>query len=180
MILHLIRHAQALERSREIPDEQRCLTCRGRKRFRQVATALRKLEIDPDAIFTSPKIRAVQTADILAEALRFAGELLVAPALGETFTVAALRQLLLSKPEARELVVVGHEPDLGALTAALLQLDGDCTLTKGSVVTVETMLTNAGMVARLQHVVTGGGRVIRSRGKALERLQVADIQNRRD
>lgn len=178
MIIHLIRHAQALERSREIPDEQRCLTCRGRKRFRQVTATLKKLEIDPDAILTSPKIRAVQTADVLAEALRFSGEVLVAPCLAAEFTVAALRQLVLSRPGASELVLVGHEPDLGTLTTALLQLSELCSLTKGSVVTLEITVTNSGMAARLLRVVTGSGRVITAKGKALERLQCADIKKR--
>ncbi len=174
MIIHLIRHAQALERSREIPDEQRCLTCRGRKRFRLVAAAIRKLDVDPEAILTSPKIRAVQTAEILAALLHFSGELLVVPALAAEFTLAALRQVIISRPCASELVFVGHEPDIGALTATLLQLKGPCTLTKGSVVTMEVTLTNSGIAARLLRIVTGGGRVINAKGKALERLQVAD------
>lgn len=174
MIIHLIRHAQALDRSREIPDEQRCLTCRGRKRFRQVAAALKKLEIEPEAILSSTKIRAVQTADILAEALQFNGELQLAPSLGNEFCVAALRQLLLARPAAAELVFVGHEPDLGALIAKLLQLDTPCVLTKGSVVTMEVTLTNSGIAARLLRVIAGGGRVIRTKGKALEHLQVSE------
>lgn len=178
MIIHLIRHAQALERSREIPDEQRCLTCRGRKRFRQVAAALKKLEIDPDAILASTKIRAVQTADILAEQLRFSGEFMVIPALAEGFTVAALRQLIASRPSASELVFIGHEPDIGALTATLLQLDEYCLLPKGSVVTMEVTLTNSGIAAKLLRVIAGSGRVISTRGKALERLQCADKTDR--
>lgn len=174
MILHLIRHAQAVERSREITEEHRWLSGRGRKRFRQVAAALRKLAIEPEAILTSPKIRAVQTADILAEALRFAGEVQLVPAIAAGFDGLALRQLLVSRPAAAELVVIGHEPDCGLLVTALLRLDTPCLLSKGSVVTLEVTVTNSGLAARLLRVITGGGRVIDSKGKALERLQCTD------
>lgn len=180
MIIHLIRHAQAIESSREIADEQRWLTCRGRKRFRQVAAALRKLAIEPEAILTSPKTRAVQTADILAEALRFAGELQLVPAIGAGFDSAALRQQLLSRPGTAELVFIGHEPDCGALVAELLRLDTPCLLTKGSVVTLEVTLTNSGVAARLLRVITGGGRVIDAKGKALARLQGKELNGKKE
>ena len=75
MKLHIIRHAQAIERSADLPDEQRSLTCRGRQRFRQVAASLKKMAITPDYILASPLVRAVQTAEILSETIRFNGEL---------------------------------------------------------------------------------------------------------
>jgi phosphohistidine phosphatase SixA len=63
MRLHIIRHAEAIERSTDLPDEQRHLTCCGRKRFRKVAACLKKMAIAPDYILASPLVRAVQTAE---------------------------------------------------------------------------------------------------------------------
>ena len=68
--IHLVRHAEAAERFGDTPDEHRSLTSRGRRRFRRVAAALGKLGTDPETIFTSPKVRAVQTAEILAAPLQ--------------------------------------------------------------------------------------------------------------
>jgi phosphohistidine phosphatase SixA len=110
MKLHIIRHAEALAPTPELPDELRYLTCRGRRRFRQVAAALKKLEIDPDLILTSPKARALQTAEILAEALAFSGEVQVSPLLAENFTVDSLRQLLLNLPRSRQMTPKTSSP----------------------------------------------------------------------
>jgi phosphohistidine phosphatase len=171
MIIHIIRHAQAIERAAQIDDEHRYLTCRGRKRFRDVAVALKELAIRPEVIFTSPKIRAVQTADILAEKLGFSGEVLVAAALGEDFTSAALRDLLVAQSPVKELVLVGHEPDFGMLVRDLLQLSGTCNLSKGCTVTMEVTLSGAAIAADLLTLVTGSGTVIRSPVKAVKWLQ---------
>jgi phosphohistidine phosphatase len=44
----------------------------------------------PDAIITSPLVRAVQTAEILSEALAFEGRLVVSTELAPGFDVAKL------------------------------------------------------------------------------------------
>jgi phosphohistidine phosphatase len=180
MKLHIIRHAEAIAATPEFPDEQRYLTCRGRRRFRQVAAALQKLEIDPDLILTSPKARALQTAEILAEALSFSGEVQVTPLLAENFSVDSLRQLLQSLPRRDELVIVGHEPDLGTLVAALLTLSGPCRLARGGVVTLKLTGKNARMTVELLAVVTGGGKVLTGRRTMLERLEHSPLAGSKD
>jgi phosphohistidine phosphatase len=171
MKLHIIRHAEAIAAAPELPDEQRYLTCRGRRRFRRVAAALKKLEIDPDLILTSPRARALQTAEILAEALAFSGEVQISPLLAENFTIVSFRQLLQNLPRRDELVMVGHEPDLSTLIAALLTLAGPCRLARGSVVTLKLTGKNERMTAELMSVVTGSGKVLSGRRKTLERLE---------
>ena len=47
------------------PDTDRPLTERGVKRVSQVAAGLRWLEVQPTYIFSSPLVRALETADIL-------------------------------------------------------------------------------------------------------------------
>jgi len=171
MKVYFIRHAQAIERSSELPDEHRNLTCRGRKRFRQVAASLKKMEISPDLILTSPKIRAVQTAEILCETIRFNGEVLISPDLATGPDLETLDSLLRARPEIRELVIVGHEPALGEIIGRLLQLSTSCQLSKGCVVSMKILIRKSGFVAELTGLITGGGKAIRDATAALERLQ---------
>jgi|SRR6185369_15421174 len=171
MKVHFIRHAQAVERSTELPDEYRNLTCRGRKRFRQVAVSLKKMGIDPDFIITSPKVRAVQTAEILAETLRFSGEVQVSADLATGPDISALVNLLGSRKDSREIVIVGHEPGLGEAVGELLKLSTPCNLTKGSVVTLKISSKQSVLTAELTGVTTGGGKAICRVGAAMERLQ---------
>lgn len=171
MKVHFIRHAQAIDRSTELPDEQRSLTCRGRKRFRQVAACLKKMAIDPDYIITSPKVRAVQTAEILAETLKFSGEVQISADLATGPDISSLVNLLKSRSEFREIVIVGHEPGLGDTVRELLKLSAPCGLTKGSVVTLKISIKQPVLTAELTGVITGGGKAIRKAGAIMERLQ---------
>ena len=68
--LYLVRHAIAAERGDEWPDDtKRPLTERGISRFKEVVEGLRRLDVEIDEIFTSPLVRARQTADLLAAGL---------------------------------------------------------------------------------------------------------------
>ena len=174
MIIHVVRHAEAIERSPEIPEEHRFLTRRGRKRFRKVADSLKKLGIEPDLILTSPLLRAVQTADILAETLRCDCDLPATDLLAPGFRPQALDRLLDGYPQAREIVLVGHEPDLGALAQSLLSTDSACTLKKGATISFKRTAGDAGKAEFIQ-LVTGGGKVITSRRQAIERLHGENI-----
>ena len=134
MKLYFVRHAAAIEREGEVVDEHRYLTLRGRESFRLTAKRMAKKGDMPDAIITSPLVRAVQTADILSEALAFRGKLLVSPELAPGFGVAKLRRILASFKGTDSLVLVGHEPDLGVVVGTLLDLGRPLPLKKGMVV----------------------------------------------
>ena len=65
--LYLVRHAIAAERGDEWPDDtKRPLTERGISRFKEAVGGLKRLDVAIDEIFTSPLVRARQTADLLA------------------------------------------------------------------------------------------------------------------
>lgn len=170
VLIHLIRHAEATQRIPGNPDEYRHLTCRGRSRFRRVAAGLKKIGIDPYTIITSPSTRAVQTAEIIAECIRFSGEVVVAQALAGELPAAGLRELLKSYPATREIVLVGHEPYLGHLVGELLSLPGPCVFKKGSVVTLQIHVGQASQGAVFVRLITGGAKVVEKSDKGLERL----------
>lgn len=121
MRLYLVRHAIAHDRDpKKWPDDgQRPLTKRGIERFEQVAAGLRKLVPMADAVFSSPLVRAVQTAQILASRAKWpAHEVLheLEPLCPPTETLHALSAL--TPPET--VALIGHEPMLGKLAAYLL------------------------------------------------------------
>ena len=134
MKLVIVRHAAAVERDGGIPEEWRYLTPEGREFFRRTARTLMKEGVKPDLILTSPLLRAVQTADILAEALAYGGPLLARGELRPGFDLAALQQLLAEFQAHKELVLVGHEPDLSSLVAALLALPDGFAFKKGAAI----------------------------------------------
>lgn len=137
MRLYLVRHATAIERSETTPDAARYLTAKGRVAFREIARSARHAGAAPDVIFTSPLLRAVQTAEILAERLKYRGEVLVARELSPGFDLRALRAMLARRADLSEAAFVGHEPDLGVVCATLLSLAEGFPLRKGAIVALE-------------------------------------------
>src|SRR5207249_3311762 len=71
MTLFILRHGLAVEPgTRDYPnDADRPLTAEGRSKLRQIAQAMKKLELEFDVILSSPYTRARQTAEIVADKL---------------------------------------------------------------------------------------------------------------
>jgi len=106
--LWLLRHGEAVPHDSG-PDDQRELTERGRDQSRSAGLALKALEVEVHLCFTSPKVRARQTAELAC------GELGVDPvdddALAEGFDGAAALDLMRATGPDHRVLVVGHEPD---------------------------------------------------------------------
>jgi phosphohistidine phosphatase len=132
MKLILVRHGAAVERSVGITEGSRFLTPEGRAFFRKTARTMQDKGTAPELILTSPLIRAVQTADILAETIAYGGPLLVREELQPGFAMAHLRTLLAEFQTVGELVLVGHEPDLSGIVAKLLALPAWVDFRKGT------------------------------------------------
>ncbi|HEX9024681.1 MAG TPA: histidine phosphatase family protein [Geobacteraceae bacterium] len=132
MKLVIVRHGAAVDRSAAVSEESRYLTPEGRVFFRKTARTMMKNGSEPGIIVTSPLVRAVQTADILAEVLSFSGPLVVREELRPGFGVAELHQLLDDYRTADELVLVGHEPDLSGIVAFLTTRPGGVNFRKGT------------------------------------------------
>lgn len=116
--LVLVRHAQAAPAPLGRSDADRVLTQRGRQDATQMAVACRSAIGGKPLIVTSPRQRAVETAEILAEGL---GSNPPETALfldGDADPETILGALSIEGDET--LVIVGHEPDMGRLLARLL------------------------------------------------------------
>jgi phosphohistidine phosphatase len=138
MQLYVVRHGIAVEGGEGIPDEWRPLTDKGRRRFQKMARAFAKLGRRLDLILTSPLVRAVQTAEILAGAADH-GEVAVLAELDPKFDVEAVRKAISTRAEKAEAVaIVGHEPQLSSLLATLSKVSpADLDLEKGAIVRVD-------------------------------------------
>ena len=137
MRIYLVRHSDPVDRVPSMPDAARYLSARGRVSFREMALRFRDAGGLPTRILTSPFIRAVQTAEILSETLRYDGEVVPDPRLSPGFDVAKLNAVLDDSPGEREIALVGHEPDLGELAARLLGARGGIEFKKGAVCAID-------------------------------------------
>lgn len=111
--LFLIRHAIAHPARPGQPDAERALTEEGRARMLEVARGLIALGIEFDELAHSPLLRAVETAEVLAELA--GGRTRVDPGLAEPPGAALLERIA-----AERVCLVGHEPWMSALLALLL------------------------------------------------------------
>jgi phosphohistidine phosphatase len=133
--VYLIRHGHAVDEGAGISDEQRYLTKKGRKTMREVGRVLKEAGVELDAVLTSPLVRAVQTAELVAERLDFLGLIEALPALVPGVPVRVAAAELASRGAA--VAVVGHEPGISMLCAYLAGRPSFPPLSKGQVVLIE-------------------------------------------
>jgi phosphohistidine phosphatase len=122
MRLILIRHGIAEPRDSERwPDDlARPLTARGVKRARRAASGVARLEPGIGKVLTSPAARCVETARLLAGELETTGAVEVLAALAPGSDQRALLRAVAREGKEATVALVGHEPDLSELAAALL------------------------------------------------------------
>jgi phosphohistidine phosphatase len=136
--LYLVRHAIAADRGSEWPDDsKRPLTERGISRFKDAVKGLRRLEVTIDEIFTSPLVRAAQTAELLAAGLEGKAPVNVLDALAPGHTPASVMSQLARVAKRRRIAIVGHEPDLGELAAHLIGAGRALAFRKGGICRID-------------------------------------------
>ena len=121
MKLYFLRHGVAVERTEwKGEDAERPLSEKGRKRMIQSAAGLARLDLQLDAILTSPLARAMQTAESVAEALKAKDKLLEERRLGMGFNRDLLAEILRDHAGAEALMLVGHEPSFSKTISAII------------------------------------------------------------
>jgi phosphohistidine phosphatase len=139
--IYLVRHGIAVDHAErgDLPDDSRPLTGKGRLRFRRLARAFARLGEPIDRLFTSPLPRAVQTAEILAGALR-QGDVGVLESLRPGAPPEALLQELAKKAkDAQAIGLVGHDPQMTLLVGLLGEVPqgAQVDFKKGSIVRID-------------------------------------------
>lgn len=118
--LYFLRHAPAVERGSEgFTEEERPLTEEGREKMILAVRGMKKLDVDFDALLSSPLIRAKQTAELVKHYLPFKGSLEIEEELAPGGTLKALLKKLGARSE-ESFLLVGHEPTLSSWIQSLL------------------------------------------------------------
>ncbi len=119
-----MRHGVAVEREEWNGDDfHRPLTPKGHDKTREAARGLASLCPPPTLIATSPKVRALQTAELVCGAWKKSPPLEIWPELAEDDFETLLTKL--RALEASTIVLVGHEPNLSRFASLLLTGDAD-------------------------------------------------------
>ncbi len=135
MKLYFIRHGQAEDaQAPDFDDFARKLTEKGRERIVLAGKALIRLGVKPVRLYTSPRSRALQTAQILAQSLNVREE--VREEVNFGFNIQLIPPLIANAGNEDEIVFVGHEPDLSLTVSALIG-GGEIMLKKGGLVRVD-------------------------------------------
>jgi phosphohistidine phosphatase len=120
MMLYVLRHARAEDSAPGGDDHDRPLTQAGCDRTRDAALGMLAMGLRFDAILTSPKVRAVETASLVSAAYDQQPAPQILRALSDEIpvenTAAALAPYFLHE----NVLIVGHEPQLGGLVSLLL------------------------------------------------------------
>lgn len=153
-----MRHAQAVEPSKkgfEI-DSDRTLTREGKARTRQIARAMRRLELSFNIIVSSPYCRARQTAEIVAKILEAEDRIMLSNHLAPTGeAVSLIAELHRRYSYLDQVLLVGHEPYLSRLIAKLVtgQLNLAVSVKKAALVKLSMDSLRYARCARLEWLI---------------------------
>jgi phosphohistidine phosphatase len=155
MELYVLRHGIAVERGTPgyKKDSDRPLTPEGEDKMRQIADAMRGMDLKFDLIFSSPFARAEQTANIVAgeldEEVTFTKYL--EPGGNALELIGEIND---EKPQ--RVLLVGHEPDLSSFISVLITGGSEATidLKKGGLCKLTTDKLVFGQCAMLNWLLT--------------------------
>ena len=105
--LWMLRHGEAVPHDSK-PDDERELTPRGRRQSEEAGRALAAISEEFTACYTSPKVRARETAELACQSLNI--EPIVESSLADGFSRVDALALLDAHDEDARVLVVGHEP----------------------------------------------------------------------
>ena len=105
--LWLLRHGEAVPHESK-PDFDRELTARGQRQSVAAGEALARLGVELDACYTSPLVRARETAELACEVLGVTPDL--RDEVGKGFDLDVTASLLAEHGEGARVLVVGHNP----------------------------------------------------------------------
>ncbi|HSK51904.1 MAG TPA: phosphohistidine phosphatase SixA [Clostridia bacterium] len=149
--LYLLRHADAGDPAAwDGPDAARPLSPKGEQQSERLGRFLAGLAFRPDAILTSPKLRASQTAEIVARHLGIAVATDVR--LGSHVSLETVEAVLGDAGNPGRAVLVGHDPDFSDLVEALTG-SGNVPMKKGALARIDADRPLAGGNGQLRWLV---------------------------
>ena len=143
--LWLLRHGEAVPHDSK-PDAERELTARGERQAVAAGAALARLGVEFTAIYTSPKVRALATARLAAQALNV--EPVVEAVLADGFEAGDALELLGRHDADARVLVVGHNPSFAQVVFDLT--GGRIDFKKGAVAAIRVQGREGELIALLR------------------------------
>jgi len=164
MRIFIVRHGIA-EDSAAGGDAVRELTEEGRKKMREAASGFVKLNAEADLICSSPLVRAVQTAEIIAKELDYSGEVEIMRELSPGANPLEALEKLRKFRKVERVVLAGHEPNCSELAGYLL---GDARLEfkKGAICLIESASCTKGSGTLIWHLSPQALRLVKGNTKS--------------
>ena len=113
------RHAKSSWNDPVLDDHARPLNKRGQRDARRMGELVREYGLIPDVVISSDAVRARLTAEAVAEAARYAGEILLDPHLYMACPADILSLLPMVRENAETVMIVGHNPGFEKLVEQL-------------------------------------------------------------
>jgi len=133
MRVYFMRHGDAGDkRSWQGDDVDRPLSELGIERTTAAAAHFEHTGFCPTKILASPLVRAVQTAEIVGDALDVSDLVEIDQRLGHSFDMRAFRHILKENVDEEKLLLVGHDPSFSMVIEAVIG-GGSIILKKGGV-----------------------------------------------
>jgi len=114
--LYLVRHAKSSWSDPTLADHERPLSARGRRAARKMGRRLARRDLCPDLMLSSPAVRALKTARLLARRLCYARRDIIVDATLYACSSADLLRTVRSLDERfPQVMLIGHNPELTGL-----------------------------------------------------------------
>jgi len=123
LLVDLLRHGDALPAGKD-GDDARTLSPRGARDLERLASHLAQIGWRPERVYTSPLVRARESARIALGLVTPSPEVEVLEALRPSGEPGAIVRALSEEGSARHVLMVGHQPLLGELAALLTHRPG--------------------------------------------------------
>jgi phosphohistidine phosphatase len=136
--LHFLRHADAGDpEAWTRPDAERPLSGKGEKQADRLGRFLAGVDFESEVFLTSPKLRAAQTADRVAESV--GARVKADDRLAGGVDLATVEAILRDAGTPSRVVVVGHDPDFSDLVGELTGAPG-FEMKKGAIARIDVEL----------------------------------------
>jgi phosphohistidine phosphatase len=157
MICYFVRHAEA-EPALHDDDAGRPLTKAGRHDAREIFAVLAAAAPSIGRIYSSPLLRARQTAELLSSALQLDADVEISSLLASGGTVSNWTKFLIGvKHDVKSVAAVGHEPVLGRWIGELcFGIDRSVVMKKCAVAKVRILWHDNDVHAELQGLYQPG------------------------
>jgi phosphohistidine phosphatase len=113
--LFVLRHAKSSWNSPALDDHERPLNERGRRDGPRMGELVREYGLIPDIVMSSDAVRAQLTAEAMAEAAGYTGEIMLDHRLYLAHPAEILLLLQTGSETAETIMIVGHNPGLEEL-----------------------------------------------------------------